>query len=483
MFGHTLPRLYFSQNTINGQRLFAHDLSGNNIFTSTNGYGLPPAVAPDENLRHYNRSLSAANGSVLYTFNSSTQTSLQADAGSDNTHYLVQSFCRLFAVNPDGTQKWRFDDIFQGTCGILNEPVVSPANNVVVVGGRLNFGQPGFFTAVNAGDGLQAWKMILPNEPGFEDVYNNLVPMNRPVFAPGGGTAYASVWIAASPGFSYFYAVNTTSDSVPVNQPPVLTITNPANNSNLPRNSVVDVRALAQDTGPVERVEFRLRNAASQESTLIGIDTTPDANGEYTASFTTTAPGGYAIDVTAYDTGGLSDSEYVYVSVQNQYPSISWVSPVDEAVISPAPASLTLTAHAADSDGTVTSVDFYNSINGFIGTDNTPDANGNFSVQWANPPVGPVTLAAWANDNDTGRTDSLISITIGEIPTPTPTPTATPTPPPVGQPPVVSIASPADGIIVSPGTSVAVTADGFGSGRYHHPGRLLPGFLQPVHQY
>ena len=31
VFGHSLSRLYFSQNTSAGQRLFAHDLNGNNV--------------------------------------------------------------------------------------------------------------------------------------------------------------------------------------------------------------------------------------------------------------------------------------------------------------------------------------------------------------------------------------------------------------------------------------------------------------------
>jgi hypothetical protein len=73
-----------------------------------------------------------------------------------------------------------------------------------------------------------------------------------------------------------------------------------------------------------------------------------------------------------------------------------------------APATITVNASAADSDGTVAAVDFY-AGSALLGSDTTSP----YSVSWGSVPAGSYTLTAVARDN-TGatRTSGAVSITV-----------------------------------------------------------------------
>jgi outer membrane protein assembly factor BamB len=81
-------------------------------------------------------------------------------------------------------------------------------NNLVLLGGRITYGAPGFFIAVDAATGSLAWREDLPVEPGFE-LYGQVVPMSPPLFSADGLTAYIAADVAgdgASPNpYSCFY--------------------------------------------------------------------------------------------------------------------------------------------------------------------------------------------------------------------------------------------------------------------------------------
>jgi hypothetical protein len=205
------------------------------------------------------------------------------DVGPDSVHYVVQNYNCLYAVNPDGAEKWHYDDTNPDTdSGLLFEPIASPSNNLVLTGGRITYGALGYFVAVNAQNGQPLWKQQLADEPGFGD-YGQVVPFNRPVFTADGSTAYASADVAGDGNainqYCFFYAINTTSDNVQVNQPPTTSITFPFSNSNLAVNTQINFTAHVQDDGPVDRVEFLYPLNGSMF--LIGTDRTPDANGDY----------------------------------------------------------------------------------------------------------------------------------------------------------------------------------------------------------
>jgi hypothetical protein len=461
VFGHSLSRVYYTSNA-----LYARDLAGNFVFKTSSPCCVAPAVAPDDNLRAYTSNYSGLNGSQLYQFPFFGQgPSYPAAAGPDNTHYIVQNYYRLYAINPNGTEKWHYDNKdFDNSLVFANDPNVSPSNSMVVMGGR-GSGKSGYYVGVDPATGQMMWRQLLPDEPGFAE-YGQIEPFNKLAFTSDGATAYGAGDVLGDGDsryqgtrYGFFYAINTTTGNVAINQPPTALLTNPLPNSNLARNTQVNVTASVQDDGAIDRVEFYYNHNGS--TTLFGTDTTPDENGLYSAPFSASDPGVYGLYAVAYDTGGLrGDSPIAAVSVNNEPPHVNWVSPLNGASFTPAPPSITLTAHATDLDGTITQVQFSSSMSGILGTDTTADANGNYTVEWANPPSGTHQLSAQATDNTGYAINSVITVNINpaSTPTPTPTPTPSPSPTPVGNPPTITITSPADSSSFAPGTSVTVTA-------------------------
>jgi phosphatidylserine/phosphatidylglycerophosphate/cardiolipin synthase-like enzyme len=91
----------------------------------------------------------------------------------------------------------------------------------------------------------------------------------------------------------------------------------------------------------------------------------------------------------------------------NLPPSVSITSPAAGASFT-APATITVTANATDSDGTIAKVDFF-AGNSLIGTDTTSP----FSVSWTNVPAGSYSLTAVATDSGNATTtSSAVSITV-----------------------------------------------------------------------
>jgi hypothetical protein len=98
----------------------------------------------------------------------------------------------LYAINPDSTVRWQYTDT-----GILFSHMVSPLNDLLFVGGVVNYGQPGFFEAVSTA-GTSLWKVVLPVEDGL-----NVVPMSRARFTSGGQTAYIGTSIPGQSSNGY----------------------------------------------------------------------------------------------------------------------------------------------------------------------------------------------------------------------------------------------------------------------------------------
>lgn len=111
-------------------------------------------------------------------------------------------------------------------------------------------------------------------------------------------------------------------------------------------------------------------------------------------TFLNTAPGQTVADNTIYAEQGVAPLE------PNDAPTVSLTEPEDGAVFT-APASVTVSADAADTDGSVISVEFY--ANGsLVGTDSTAP----FSIVWAANAPRAYTLTAKAIDNRGGNTTS-----------------------------------------------------------------------------
>ena len=115
-------------------------------------------------------------------------------------------------------------------------------------------------------------------------------------------------------------------------------------------------------------------------------------------------------------------------------PTVSITSPTSGAVLA-APASITLTAAAADQDGTVSKVEFFKN-----GVEIGEDTSSPFSFVWNNVPAGSYSLTAVATDNaNSTGTSAAVSVVVNAAPT-------------------VSITSPANNATLPAASTVTINA-------------------------
>jgi hypothetical protein len=229
-------------------------------------------------------------------------------------------------------------------------------------------------------------------------------------------TSPYTVSVTLSTAGSYaFTAVATDDDgatrtSTPINvtvssgtnQLPSVALTAPSSGASFTAPANISLTASASDSdGTVARVEFY------RGSTLIGSDTTSP----YSATWSNASAGTYSLTARAVDDdGGTRTSSAVSVTVgtaPNQLPTVSITSPIANQSFT-APASVSITAAASDSDGTVTKVDFY------VGTQLiASDTSSPYTASWTNVAAGSYSLTAVATDNSTGtRTSTAIPVTV-----------------------------------------------------------------------
>ena len=207
-------QLFFHAN----DHLISFRLDGTPVFNYADGVPIgdnQPVVSPDGSL--YTNLFSATgpgltlgkfneNGGLVWQvfdkFVTSTTIVSTPDAGSDNNVYDGRNLSSLYSFNPGSSVRWQYTD-----SGILFQPIVSPINDLVFVGGVVNYGQPGFFAAVSNTGGL-LWKVALPVENGLF-----VVPVSRARFTTDGQTAYIGTSIAGQTAneYSYLYSVQTGS--------------------------------------------------------------------------------------------------------------------------------------------------------------------------------------------------------------------------------------------------------------------------------
>ncbi len=207
-------QLYFHANN----HLRSVALDGTQLFSYADVLGVAqadsqPAVAPDGSV-YSNLFVATGPGILLGKFDNqgnrlwaifdkfvnSTNVLTTPEVGPDGVVYDGRNLMSLYAINPDSTVRWQYTDP-----GILFSHMVSPLNDVIFVGGVVNYGEPGFFEAIST-TGKSLWKTVLPLANGL-----NIVPMSRARFTPDGQTAYIGTSIPgqSSEGFSYLYSVQT----------------------------------------------------------------------------------------------------------------------------------------------------------------------------------------------------------------------------------------------------------------------------------
>jgi hypothetical protein len=135
-------------------------------------------------------------------FGDGTNVLTAPDVDRNGVTYIGQNLSYLYAVNPNGTERWHVTD-----SGIIEQgPVVNPANTLMVVGGQITYGQPGLIQAYSTA-GVLLWTEQLPPENNEQ-----IVPYARARYSPDGLVAYlptATLGLSQD-DYSYIYAVRVT---------------------------------------------------------------------------------------------------------------------------------------------------------------------------------------------------------------------------------------------------------------------------------
>ena len=255
---------------------------------------------------------------------------------------------------------------------------------------------------------------------------------------------YSFAWSNVSAG-SYNLTVRATDDdggittssvvAITVNAAnvlPTVSITSPANGANFTAPADITINASASDSdGTIDKVEF------FQGGTKVGEDT----SSPYSLDWNNVTAGNYNLTARATDNdGGNKTSSVVAITVDapNGAPTVSISSPANGATFT-APADITITANASDSDGTIDKVEFFQG-----GTKVGEDTSSPYSLDWNNVTAGNYNLTARATDNDGGnKTSSVVAITVDA-------PNGAPT---------VSISSPANGATFTAPADITITAN------------------------
>jgi hypothetical protein len=189
--------------------------------------------------------------------------------------------------------------------------------------------------------------------------------------------------------------------SVQGDSAPTVTLTNPPNGATFTAPATVNLAATASDAGgTVTKVEFF--NGAAK----LGEDTTAP----YSFTWGGVTAGTYTLTARATDDLGASTTSApatITVSSANTAPTANITEPANGATFAFKP-TITITATASDSDGTVTKVEFRDGTT-TIGQDTTAP----YSFTWKNVSPGNHVLTARATDNAGAvATSSVVGITV-----------------------------------------------------------------------
>jgi len=235
--------------------------------------------------------------------------------------------------------------------------------------------------------------------------------VNDAVFQTVTAAPYSVTYTPPAPGTYTFQAAATDNNThgtrtgysnrvtVTADNPPTISIASNASTVNYPGSFTFTANASDSD-GSVTGVTYY-----SNGSTPLG----SGAGANWSLTWTPPAAGSYSITGVATDNVGVTTTSAAISIKSNAAPTVSITSPTAGAVFQ-APATITITANAADTDGTVAKVEFYDGAT-FLGQGT---ANGNnYVLTWSNAPVGIHAVTAKATDNSGAVTTSgTINLTV-----------------------------------------------------------------------
>jgi glucose/arabinose dehydrogenase len=282
------------------------------------------------------------------------------------------------------------------------------------------------------------WQTILHHNdhthPGPIDTKTETSTTLTPQGCDGETYFYRIVLIVTdAAGLATTKEVNLYPDCSTKNQAPTVSITSPAMNATYtsPANVVLIAEALDTD-GTVSKVEFY------NGTTKMGEDLTEP----YSYSWNNVAAGKYAFSARAVDNQGahstLADVTILVNAPINQLPTVDITSPANNSTFV-APASITVTAHANDGDGTVSKVEFYNGATKLGEASTVP-----YSFSWSNVAIGNYQITTKVFDN-TGASANSTAVSIA-VKAP-------------NQAPTVRLTSPANNASFTAPANVVLTAE------------------------
>lgn len=263
------------------------------------------------------------------------------------------------------------------------------------------------------------------------EFFNN----GSPIGAPDTQAPYTLTWSPSGPGEHTVFARATdnlggTAETTPIkiyaNAPPTVSVSSPAANAVFTFGTGVPITVSPADSdGFITKVEY-LRG-----TTVLHTQT----QSPWTWTWSGAQAGVQNISARATDNrGGVQTSQSVPIRI-NLPPTVSITAPSSSTNVVAVGDSLTFTASAGDSDGTLRKVEFY------AGTEKLAEIlNYPYSFTYSPVPPGTRSITARAYDNDFATTSSAAVSVIGNYR------------------PTVSLVDPANGSRVTRGSTVTLTA-------------------------
>ncbi len=376
--------------------------------------GLPIPASPNKDISTFG--ISGVNGTIT-----GTNISVVMPAGTDLSSLIPSITHNGASISPTGAQDFSSPVVYTVTAAdatIQNYTVtVSKLTPIITLCAEANFdytttaGTPSDSVICNvSGSNLAEDITIIIPAPFEMRLEGDLTWSTSLTITETGGSADRNIEVRFNPsvptissGIITFSSLEATTAALALEgQTTEPSISTPAN-----KDQTVDVNTAISD------IVFTIGGSATTAVLSGTLPTGVTFNaGTLTISGTPTVDGIFNYTITTDGTPTAAVSGTITVNAAaNIAPTVSITNPTT-GVCAEQGSTITLTATATDSDGTIATVAFYNGAS-LIGT---ASGTGPYTYEWTAPTSGAYTITAQATDNDTETTISN-AITVNSYPT------------------------------------------------------------------
>ena len=277
-----------------------------------------PVVSPLDGTMHATATSYDPSGQLLwvFTFPISGLPVSEPDLAFDGTHYTTYRMSEVYAINPNGSEKWHL-----ALTDYIGPPNVDPANTLVLVGSGGTLDMPGFFAGISTSTRQEVWRIGLPaEETAVYNPWTGLYGFNQYVdtrakFSADGSAAYLVTAIATG-GLvrdrCFLYSINTTGSNPPPPPPTSIKLrsTGITLSANVLRKGQVSVTGVvtvrdqngAAVSNATVAATWTLPSGATQNQTASTVAastatfSTKSGRGTYTLTVTNVTKTGYTFD-------------------------------------------------------------------------------------------------------------------------------------------------------------------------------------------